>query len=77
MNGLRISEALDVDIDDLDVDRDHRTLRVTRKGGKHATIHWRPAPREPSISTSANEPTGRCSSAPPGLGWTATPPIGR
>jgi integrase/recombinase XerD len=42
MNGLRISEALGADIDDLDVDRGHRTLRVTRKGGKHVTIPLAP-----------------------------------
>jgi hypothetical protein len=42
MNGLRISEALGVDIDDLDVDRGHRTLRVTRKGGKQVTIPLAP-----------------------------------
>jgi len=31
MNWLRISEALGADIDDVDVDRGHRTLRVVRK----------------------------------------------
>ena len=34
MNGLRIAEALGADIDDLDTDRGHRTLRIVRKGGK-------------------------------------------
>jgi len=42
MNGLRISEALGADIDDLDVDRGHRTLRVVRKGGKQVTIPLAP-----------------------------------
>jgi integrase len=42
MNGLRISEALGANIDDLDVDRGHRTLRVVRKGGKQATIPLAP-----------------------------------
>jgi site-specific recombinase XerD len=42
MNGLRISEALGADIDDLDVDRGHRTLRVVRKGGKQTTIPLAP-----------------------------------
>jgi site-specific recombinase XerD len=43
MNGLPISEALGANIDDLDVDRGHRTLRVVPKGGKQAAIP--PAPR--------------------------------
>ena len=42
MNGLRISEALGADIDDLDTDRGHRTLRILRKGGKHVTIPLAP-----------------------------------
>jgi integrase/recombinase XerD len=42
LNGLRISEALGADIDDLDVDRGHRTLRVVRKGGKQVTIPLAP-----------------------------------
>ena len=42
MNGLRISEALGADIDDLDVDTGHRTLRVVRKGGKQTTIPLAP-----------------------------------
>ena len=42
LNGLRISEALGADIDDLDYERGHRTLKVLRKGGKHATIPLAP-----------------------------------
>jgi integrase len=42
MNDLRISEALGTEIDDLDVDRGHRTLRVVRKGGKQAIIPLAP-----------------------------------
>jgi site-specific recombinase XerD len=42
MNGLRISEALGTDIDDLDIDRGHRTLRVVRQGGKQVTIPLAP-----------------------------------
>lgn len=44
MNGLRIFE-LNADIDDLDTDRGHRTLRIVRNGGKHVTI-----PRAPRTS---------------------------
>jgi site-specific recombinase XerD len=42
LNGLRISEALGADIDDLDHNRGHRTLFVHRKGGKTATIPLAP-----------------------------------
>ena len=42
LNGLRISEALGADIDDLDYERGHRTLKVVRKGGKHVTIPLAP-----------------------------------
>jgi hypothetical protein len=42
INGLRISETLGADIDDLDVDRGHRTLRVVRKGGKQSLSRSRP-----------------------------------
>jgi site-specific recombinase XerD len=45
MNGLRISEALGADIDDLDHDRGHRTLKIVRKGGKHVTIPLAPGAR--------------------------------
>ncbi len=42
LNGLRISEALGADIDDLDHNRGHRTLFIHRKGGKTATIPLAP-----------------------------------
>ena len=45
LNGLRTSEALGADIDDLDQNRGHRTLFVHRKGGKTATIPLAPAHR--------------------------------
>jgi site-specific recombinase XerD len=38
INGLRISEALGANIDDLGLERGHRTLTVLRKGGKIVTI---------------------------------------
>lgn len=37
LNGLRVSEALAADVDDLGAERGHRTLRLVRKGGKRAT----------------------------------------
>ena len=38
LNGLRISEALDSDIEHLGLERGHRTLTITRNGGKIVTI---------------------------------------
>jgi site-specific recombinase XerD len=42
LNGLRISEALGMDIDDLAVERGHRTVTVVRKGGKVVTMPLAP-----------------------------------
>jgi site-specific recombinase XerD len=42
LNGLRISEALGANIEDLAVERGHRTSRILRKGGKTATIPLAP-----------------------------------
>jgi hypothetical protein len=47
LNGLRVSEATGAGIEHLGLDRGHRMLTVTRKGGKVATIPLalRPSPR--------------------------------
>jgi len=42
LNGLRVSEATGVDIDNLGIERGHRTLVVTRKGGKVVTMPLAP-----------------------------------
>jgi integrase/recombinase XerD len=42
INGLRISEALGADIDDLGLERGHHTLTVLRTGGKVVTIPLAP-----------------------------------
>ncbi|MCP3975540.1 MAG: tyrosine-type recombinase/integrase [bacterium] len=42
LNGLRISEALNADIEHLGLERGHRTLVITRKGGKIVTIPLAP-----------------------------------
>lgn len=42
LNGLRVSEALNSDIEDLGLERGHRTLTITRKGGKIVTIPLAP-----------------------------------
>lgn len=38
LNGLRVSEALAANVEDLSTERGHVVLRITRKGGKEATI---------------------------------------
>ena len=42
LNGLHVSEAVGADIEALGVERGHRTLVVTRKGGKVVTIPLAP-----------------------------------
>ena len=42
LNGLRVSEATSADIEHLGLDRRHRTLTITRKGGKVVTIPLAP-----------------------------------
>ena len=38
LNGLRVSEAIGADIERLALERGHRTLTITRKGGKVVTL---------------------------------------
>ncbi len=42
LNGLRVSEATGADIEALGIERGHRTLVITRKGGKVVTIPLAP-----------------------------------
>jgi site-specific recombinase XerD len=42
LNGLRVSEATGADIEHLGLERGHRTLVITRKGGKVVTIPLSP-----------------------------------
>ena len=42
LNGLRVSEATGADIESLGVERGHRTLVITREGGKVVTIPLAP-----------------------------------
>ncbi len=43
LNGLRITEALSRNVEDLDYDQGHRILRLDRKGGKRAKAPLTPA----------------------------------
>ena len=42
LNGLRVSEATGADIENLGIERGHRTLVITRKGGKVVTVPLAP-----------------------------------
>jgi integrase/recombinase XerD len=42
LNGLRVSEALGTDIENLGLERGHRTLTILRKGGKVVTVPLAP-----------------------------------
>jgi integrase len=42
LNGLRVSEALGADIENLGLERGHRTLTILRKGGKVVTVPLAP-----------------------------------
>ncbi len=42
LNGLRVSEALNADIDDLGFERGHHTLRIIRKGSKRVIVPLAP-----------------------------------
>jgi site-specific recombinase XerD len=42
LNGLRVSEATGADIEQLGLERGHRTVTITRKGGKVVTIPLAP-----------------------------------
>ena len=42
LNGLRVSEAIGADIEQLGLERGHRTLTIVRKGGKIVTIPLAP-----------------------------------
>jgi integrase/recombinase XerD len=76
LNGLRVSEATGVDIEHLGLDRGHRTLTITRKGGKVVTIPLAPRTAGRSTWRPANAPTGPSSWPPTAGGWTATAPGG-
>jgi integrase/recombinase XerD len=42
LNGLRVSEALGTDVTDLGLERGHRVLGITRKGGRRALVPLAP-----------------------------------
>jgi integrase/recombinase XerD len=57
LNGLRVSEATGADIEHRGLERGHRTLTVTRKGGKVVTTPLAPRTTR-AIDLAVGEPTG-------------------
>ena len=57
LNGLRVSEATGADIEHLGLERGHRTLTITRKGGKVVTIPLAPRTAR-AIDPAIGERTG-------------------
>ena len=57
LNGLRVSEATGADIEHLGLERGHRTLTITRKGGKVVTIPLAPRTAR-AIDLAISERTG-------------------
>lgn len=74
LNGLRITEALSRDVEDLDYDQGHRILRLERKGGKRAKAPLTRLPCGLSRPTSTGAATDRCSPPPPAGASTAPLP---
>jgi integrase/recombinase XerD len=58
LNGLRVSEALGADVEDLSTERGHWVLRIKRKGGKTARTPLAPATTEAVESYVGERNTG-------------------
>jgi hypothetical protein len=76
LNGLRVSEATGANIEALGVERGHRTLVITRKGGKVVTIPLAPRTARAIDLAVASAATGLSSWPPMAGDWTAMPPRG-
>ena len=71
LNGLRVSEATGADIEALGVERGHRTLVVTRKGGKVVTVPLAPRTAR-AIDLAVGAARDRSSCLRMAVGWTGT-----
>ncbi|MHB8438234.1 MAG: tyrosine-type recombinase/integrase [Acidimicrobiales bacterium] len=69
LNGLRVSEALGADVDDLGTERGHRVIRVTRKGGKSATVPLAPRTADAVDTYVAERTTGPLFTTSTGARW--------
>ena len=64
LNGLRVSEATGADIEHLGLERGHRTMTITRKGGKVVTIPLAPRTAGGWIGTVPGGSSARPPAAP-------------
>ena len=76
LNGLRVSEATGADIEQLGLERGHRTLTITRKGGKVVTIPLAPRTARAIDLAIAERSGGPVFLSPTAAGWTGTAPGG-
>jgi len=74
LNGLRVSEAANADIEALGIERGHRTLVITRKGGRSSPSRSRHAPPGRSTWPSASAWKDPSSWLLMGGGWTGMGP---
>jgi site-specific recombinase XerD len=72
LNGLRVSEALNADIEDLGFERGHHILRIVRKGGKGAIVPLAPRTARAIRLYMGNGPPDRSSWAHTASAWIAT-----
>jgi integrase len=76
LNGLRVSEATGARIEALGVERGHRTLVITRKGGKVVTIPLAPRTARAIDLAIGEHARGLSSVLQTAADWTATAPGG-
>src|SRR5258705_2575898 len=77
LNGLRVSEATGAEIDQLGLERGHRTMTITLiRAARSSPSRWRHAPPGRSTWPSGNAPKGWCSWPRTAGGWTGTAPGG-
>jgi len=72
LNGLRVFEATGANIENLGVERGHRTLVITRKGGKVVTIPLAPRTARAIDLAVGERVEGRSSSPLTDSDWTGT-----
>jgi site-specific recombinase XerD len=76
LNGLRVSEATGADIEHMGTERGHRTLVITRKGGKVVTIPLAPRTARAIDLATGERTEGPLSSPPTASDSTGTAPPG-
>ncbi len=76
LNGLRVPGAAGAGIGQLGLERGHRTLVVTRKGGKVVTIPLAPRTRQGGRLAAGERTEGPLLSPRTGVGWAGAGPPG-